>query len=154
MGCWGTGPFDSDTAADFSSEVRGGSDPEARMDILHFAMRCLVQADDLTLQRFEDYELESVVERAVAAVAFLADKVRGRDHWTNTSFARGCERTPPYKLLPPVELGEVEDVHWICAMAVLDKVEHLMQSDDSAAEYRKTLAELRADIRHRDATGQ
>lgn len=150
MGAWGPGPFDSDTASDYASEVRGASDLEARADVLHFAMRNLVQADDLTLHRYEDYELESEVERAVAAVAFIADRVRERCHWTDTSFARGCKREEPYDLLPPVELAPVDDVLWISAMAVLDKVEHLLLSDDSAGEYRAVLTELREDLRHHE----
>lgn len=159
MGCWGVGPFDSDTAADFASEVRGGSDTEARQDILLFAMRNLVQATDLTLHSMADYELESDVERAVAAVAFIADKVRGREHWTDTSFARGCKNTPPYDLLDPVDIGEVPDALWVTAMAALDKVEQLLLTDDStgevsAAEYRKVLTELRNDLRKREPSDQ
>lgn len=153
MGCWGPGPFDSDTAADFASEVRGGSDLEAREDILHFALRNLVQDETITLERFEDYELASDVERAVAAVAFLADKIRNRCHWTDTSFARGCVSTPPYELLPEVELAPVSDTLWIAAIAVLDKVEKLMVDDDSAGDYRLVLADLRTDLRHHEPTG-
>lgn len=159
MGCWGVGPFDSDTAADFAHEVRSGSDTEARQDILLFTMRNLVQATDLTLHSMADYELESDVERAVAAVAFIADKIRKRDHWTNTSFARGCKDTPPYDLLDPVDIGDVPDALWVTAMAVLDKVKHLLLTDDSegelsAAAYRKVLDELRDDLRHHEPSDQ
>jgi hypothetical protein len=152
MGCWGPGPFDSDTAADYAHEVRSASDLEARADVLHFAMRNLVQAEELTLHRFEDYELESVVERAVAAVAFVADRIRNRCHWTDTSFARGCKREEPYDLLPPVELAPVTDPLWVCAMAALDKVQHLLLTDDSAGDYLKVLGELRDDLRQHEPT--
>lgn len=159
MGCWGVGPFDSDTAADFAHEVRSGSDVQARQDVLLFAMRNLVQADELTLHSMADYELDSDVERAVAAVAFIADKIRGRDHWTNTSFARGCKDTPPYDLLPLVDIGQVPDSLWVTGMAVLEKVEQLLLTDDSTGElsadtYRKVLAELRDDLRHHESTDQ
>lgn len=153
MGSWGPGPFDSDTASDYADEVRRGSDTEARADILHFAMRNLVQADNITLARYADYELESDVERAVAAVAFIADKIRDRCHWTNTAHARGCEKFPPYSLLPPVELAPVTDELWVCAVAVLDKVNTLLVSDDSAGEYVvHTLGELRNDLRRYEPT--
>jgi Domain of unknown function (DUF4259) len=152
MGSYGPGPFDSDTASDFASEVRHASDPEARADVLHFAMRNLVQAEGLVLARYADYELESEVERAVAAVAFIADQVRERCHWTNTADARGCTGEPPYDLLPAPELAPVSDTLWISAMAVLDKVDLLLAPDDSAGEYRKNLAALRDDLRHREPT--
>lgn len=159
MGAWGVGPFDSDTAADFSSEVRGGSDTEARQDILLFAMRNLVQADDLTLHSMADYELDSMAERAVAAVAFVADGIRKRSHWTNTSFARGCKSTPPYDLLDPVDIGTVTDALWVTAMAVLEKMDQLLLTDDSTGEmsaeaYRKVLTELREDLRHHEPSDQ
>ena len=159
MGAWGVGPFDCDTAADFAAGVRKASDTEARQDILLMAMRSLVQATDLTLHSMADYELESDVERAVAAVAFIADAIRERSHWTDTSFARGCKDTPPYDLLDPVDIGTVTDVLWISAMAVLDKVAHLLAADDSTGElsadaYRKVLAELREDLRHREPSDQ
>lgn len=159
MGCFGVGPFDSDTAGDFAAEVRGGSDTQARQDILLFTMRNLVQADDIVLNSMADYELDSDVERAVAAVAFIADAIRKRSHWTNTSFARGCKDTPPYDLLDPVDIGEVPDALWVTAMAVLEKVEQLLLTDDStgevsATEYRKVLSELRDDLRHHEPSDQ
>lgn len=152
MGSYGPGPFDSDTASDFASEVRHASDPEARNDVLHFAMRNLVQAEGLVLARYADYELESEVERAVAAVAFIADTIRERCHWTDTVDARGCTGQPLYGLLPPVKLAPVDDALWISAMAVLDKVELLLVADDSAGEYRANLTALRDDLRHREPT--
>ncbi|GAA1080627.1 hypothetical protein GCM10009605_17730 [Nocardiopsis composta] len=44
MGTWGTGPFDSDLAADFVDEL-GGRPPEQVIDTLGAALRCVADSD-------------------------------------------------------------------------------------------------------------
>lgn len=104
MGTWGTGPFDSDSAADFAGDVRGCSDPQARNDLLLITIRA-------GIERLETVRLDNVyswgfeLEQAIAATAFVADEYTGKKEFTDCSFARGVD--DDMELKPYVEFLSV-----------------------------------------------
>lgn len=147
MGSWGDGPFDNDHAADWAWQVRSAATPQERTGVLTTALRGLLDTTStFRLEPYDSFELDPTVEEAVAAVAFITDKARGRCHHTDTSFALGCRDEEPYDNLPPPELAVVSDALFALAMATLDRVERLLLTDPTADPYRQTLAALRADL--------
>lgn len=149
MGAWGTGPFDNDTAADFAHDLRTCDElpypPRARTAVLLDTMRkALTGTTELHPDEQSACELDYRVERAVAAVAYIADNVQGRCHHTNNPFARGVGDDG--NLLPPVELEPVTDVLLGNSLALLDWIEHQLVLDSAGKAFQQELDKLRSDL--------
>lgn len=89
MGCWGTGPFDSDNAADFAGAVEDCSDKQARADLLLATLGAYMEKEFTDKDFDAAYEFPSAIEEAVASAAFVADSLTLRQEFTNTPYAQG-----------------------------------------------------------------
>lgn len=148
MGTWGPGPFDSDNAADYATVVRAAADTTARRTVLLNPMRLLLDAklDTEHLADRDEYEVEGLITRAMAAVAFVADSNLGRSHHTDNAFARGVTDDGPISILPPVDLPDVDDELRTTATQAVDLVLSLLDPDVPQDDYRLILIELRGHL--------
>lgn len=89
MGCWGTGPFDSDHAADFAGSVEHCSDKQARADLLTATLGAYMEKKFTDKDFDAAYEFPGEIELAIASAAFVADSFTLRQEFTNTPYAQG-----------------------------------------------------------------
>lgn len=151
MGAWGPGPFDNDTAADFAHDVRACDrlphPLPARTALLLDTLRQVLHGEvEVRPDQPSVYELDYRVERAVAAVAFVADTIQGRCHHTDNAFARGVADDQDATLLDPVEFEPVSEELLATTMAFLDWIEHRLVLDDAGRTFQTELDKLRADL--------
>lgn len=144
MGAWGHGPFDNDTAADFAHDLRQCSTLPAplpaRTALLLDTMRQVLNGEDQP----SDYGLDYRVERAVAAVAYVADACARRCHHTDSAFARGVQDDGD--LYPPVVLEPVTAELHATALALLDWIGQRLITDDAGTAFAQELNLLRDDL--------
>jgi hypothetical protein len=92
MGCWGTGPFDSDHAADFAGAVEYCTDTQARTDLLAATLGAYLEKKFTDKDFDARYEFPGEIEEAVASAAYVADRKTGKGQFTNISYAQGHDR--------------------------------------------------------------
>lgn len=155
MGAWGHGPFDNDTAADFAHDVRACATlPHplpARTALLLETMRQVLNGDaEVRPDQPSDYELDYRIERALAAVAFVADAVTGICAHTDTPFARGVDDSPEADLLPPLlpptGLEPVTPELHSTAMALVSWLRDRLVMDEAGRALATELACLHSDL--------
>lgn len=141
MGTWGTGPFDSDSAADFAGDVRGCSDPQARNDLLLITIRA-------GIERLETVRLDNVyswgfeLEQAIAATAFVADEYRAERRFTNSPYARGVGDDDELK--PYVDFLDVRGHLLAASRRFLSELLVIMQRDSIDKDWMDPLRTMRA----------
>jgi hypothetical protein len=89
MGCWGTGPFDSDHAADFAGAVEHCTDTQARTDLLTATLGAYLELKFTATDFDARYEFPGEIEEAVASAAYVADRKTGKGQFTNNPYAQG-----------------------------------------------------------------
>lgn len=87
MGAWGTGAFDNDNAADFADGLEFCTTLEARSDLLLATLLDMAAQEVKPGLLDERYEFSGEVESAIAAAAFVADTLNGRQDFTSNPFA-------------------------------------------------------------------
>lgn len=149
MGTWDTGPFDSDTAADWAFTVRDCTDADARRTLLEFTLRgALADIIDSGDGHYDTaYELPTHVQHGYAAAAFVTDAARQQCKHTNSPYARGVAGVAPYELLPPVQLPQPDRELVALAVSVLDVIAaRLDPADEMATSYLVHVRDIRADL--------
>jgi hypothetical protein len=149
MGCYGDGPFDSDTAADFAAALHDCSDTDARHDLLLATMNAFGELWGIALP---EYELDSILEEAVAAAAFVADSYTGRHDFTDNAEARGTPEMIAGEYVPGpfLELDQPDQALLSSAVATLSMGLALTESDTSATPWRERVEAIRyAILAHR-----
>jgi len=151
MGCWGSGPFDSDTAADFAYEVQE-ADGAGRVEKVRKTMSEYLDATEEELRVMEGYELDGRIERAVAAAAYVTDGHTGRCQYADTVYARGVRKDADDNDFikdswgPPVEV-EVDEVTHTMAQQVLNRAVHsLIMVSDTGREYGEMMTQMLGDL--------
>lgn len=144
MGTWDTGPFDNDTAADFAADLRSLPTTEARDDYLkttlfHFIDEPYPPAEIVGVVGFHHSFAE-----AVAASAFVTDKITGFEEFTDTPFARGVTDDGEPELLPYPELDPPDQILIAMTAQALDKAIALMARDGVDDEWQEPARRIRA----------
>lgn len=142
MGCWGTGPFDSDTAADFASHVEHCSDKQARTDLLTATLGAYLELK-LTDKDFDPtYEHPSAVEEAVAAAAFVADSHTLKQQFTNTPYAQGQMEVRGETVWYLIPLDDPKPELVALAKQAMERLLEQMRSALVGQEWRNPIVDL------------
>lgn len=144
MGCWGPGPFDNDTAADWAYGMTDMSCTEARADLLAITLRAFIETEVHIAGTFATVELDSLLEEAVAAAAFVADAHTGVRRFTDNAFAQSLAEDNT--TIVYTEVAPPSDYLRALAFKALGKAMELTEDDSSSTDWRRSVGEIGTEL--------
>jgi hypothetical protein len=139
MGMWGCGPFDNDTAADFAASL---SEEASVINRAWLIIEALADALDAELKPVDlrVYALGGLLERAVAAAAFVADAHQGVVNFTDSAYARafGDDDEP----LDPPDIGMPDSDLVGLASRAIHKTMAYMEKNGADSYWRDEVAAI------------
>jgi hypothetical protein len=144
MGCWGPGPFDNDTAADWAYSLTDMSCTEARADLLTITLRAFIETEVELAGTFDLIEFDSLLEQAVAAAAFVADAHTGQRRFTDNAFAQSLAEDNT--TIVYTEVAPPSDYLRALAFKALGKAMEMTEEDSSSTDWRMSVGQIGTEL--------
>lgn len=155
MGTWGTGPFDSDTAADLMGGIEAATTESNRLSVATSAVLTLLKTEVSELEDISKYS-DHHIDEGVAASAFLTDVARwnlgrgggwksGYRKWTNTPYADGVDFNDVAKPTHDQVGAALKAVQKVSGY-IVSRYGHLSPEDVDLDDYTAMLKALESDL--------